>query len=174
MYCISSASEKKHEIARTSWSSCLWKLCELVSIVEEQLCVVFMYTGTPISSPMVQKCVHLKWFCFVYDVWTTDLGKNIEISSDPHSPFHCHAYIIFFSFTIFFHDLWLGYLVYSRVTLDLWLILIHRDLWNSQKWQVLISVNRDLDFFLKTEICDQKPLHNRGCLTKISAWIIKD
>ena len=53
----------------------------------------------------------------------------------------------FLSFTICFHDLWLGYLVYSRVTLDLWLILIHRDLWNSQKWQILISVNRDLDFF---------------------------
>jgi hypothetical protein len=62
----------------------------------------------------------------------------------------------FLSFTICFHDLWLGYLVYSRVTLDLWLILIHRDLWNSQKWQILISVNRDLDFFLLTEICDQK------------------
>ena len=33
------------------------------------------------------------------------------------------------------------------VTLDLCLLLIHRDLWNSQKWQILISVNRDLDFF---------------------------
>jgi hypothetical protein len=65
--------------------------------------------------------------------------------------------LFFLSFTIFVHDLWLGYLVYSRVTLDLWLILIHRDLWNSQKWQILISVNRDLDFFLLTEICDQKP-----------------
>jgi hypothetical protein len=66
-----------------------------------------------------------------------------------------HA-LFFLSFTNFFHDLWLGYLVYSRVTLDLWLILIHRDLWNSQKWQILISVNCDLDFFLLTEICDQK------------------
>jgi hypothetical protein len=63
--------------------------------------------------------------------------------------------LFFLSFTIFFHDLWLGYLVYFRVTLDLRLILIHRDLWNSQKWQILISVNRDLDFFLLTEICDQ-------------------
>jgi hypothetical protein len=42
MYCISSASERKHEIACTSWSSCLWKLCELVSNVEEQLWIVFM------------------------------------------------------------------------------------------------------------------------------------
>ena len=33
------------------------------------------------------------------------------------------------------------------VTLDFCLLLIHRDLWNSQKWQILISVNRDLDFF---------------------------
>jgi hypothetical protein len=41
--------------------------------VEEQLCIVFMYTGTPISSPLIQTCVHLKCFCFVYDVWTTDL-----------------------------------------------------------------------------------------------------
>ena len=65
--------------------------------------------------------------------------------------------LFFLSFTIFFHDLWLGYLVYSRVTLDLRLILIHRDLWNSQKWQISISVNRDLDFFLLTEICDQNP-----------------
>jgi hypothetical protein len=58
----------------TSWSSCLWKLCELVSNVEEQLSIVFMYTGTPISSLVIQKCVRLKCFCFVYDVWTTDLG----------------------------------------------------------------------------------------------------
>ena len=63
------------------------------------------------------------------------------------SPFHCHAYIICSLFHHFFQDLWLGYLVYSRVTLDLWLILIHRDLWNSQKWQILISVNRDFHFF---------------------------
>jgi hypothetical protein len=58
----------------TSWLSCLWKLCELVSNVEEQPSIVFMYTGTPISSPVIKKCVHLKCFCFVYDVWTTDLG----------------------------------------------------------------------------------------------------
>ena len=58
--------------------------------------------------------------------------------------------LFFLSFTILFHDLWLGYLVYSRVTLDLWLILIHRDLWNYQKCLILISVNRDLDFVLLT------------------------
>jgi hypothetical protein len=85
MYCISSASERKHEIACTSWSSCLWKLCELVSNVEKQLCIVFMYTGTPISSPVIQKCVHLKCFCFVYDVWTTDLGF-CQVSLLTHFP----------------------------------------------------------------------------------------
>ena len=127
MYCISSASEKKHEIARTSWSSCLWKLCELVSIVEEQLCVVFMYTGTPISSPMVQKCVHLKCFCFVYDVWTTDLGKNIEISSDPHSPFHCHAYIIF---SLFHHFIsWSVIGVFGLFLCDPWFMAHIDSLW---------------------------------------------
>ena len=36
---------KKHEIACTSWLFCLWKLCELMSNIEEQLCIVFMYTG---------------------------------------------------------------------------------------------------------------------------------
>ena len=87
-----------------------------LSNIEEQLCIIFMYVGTHISSPVIQKCVHLKCFCFVYDVWTTDLGfcqvsllthfpwqvKNIAISSDPHSPFHCHAYIIF---SLFHHFL---------------------------------------------------------------------
>ena len=36
---------KKHEITCTSWSFCLWKLCKLVSNIEEHLCIVFMYTG---------------------------------------------------------------------------------------------------------------------------------
>jgi hypothetical protein len=34
-----------NKCASTSWSSCPWKLCELVSNIEEQLCIVFMYTG---------------------------------------------------------------------------------------------------------------------------------
>ena len=38
------------------------------------------------------------------------------------------------------------------------LLLIHRYLWNSQKWQILIQVNRDLDFFyflrFVTRTCD--------------------
>jgi hypothetical protein len=84
MYCISSASERKHEIACTSWSSCLWKLCELVPIVEEQLCIVFMYTGTPISSPVIQKCVHLK--CFFLCVWCLDNWFRI-LSGKPFNTF---------------------------------------------------------------------------------------
>jgi hypothetical protein len=49
------------------------------------------------------------------------------------TPLFTAAHTLFFlSFTIYFHNMWLGYLVYSRVILDLWLILIHRDLWNSQ------------------------------------------
>ena len=50
----------------------------------------------------------------------------------------------------------IGVFFFIIVTLDLCLLLIHRDLWNSQKWQILISVNRDLDFIL-TVICDQNP-----------------
>jgi hypothetical protein len=43
------------------------------------------------------------------------------------------------------------------LTLDLCLLLIHRDLWNSQKCQILISVNRDLDlFFYFSEILFRK------------------
>ena len=52
------------------------------------------------------------------------------------------------------------------VTLDLCLLLIHRDLWNSQKWQIFISVNRDLDFFLFSEIRDQKRVRYFCCWRK--------
>ena len=45
----------------------------------------FLYTGTPISSPLIQTCVHLKCFCFVYDVWTTDLGF-CQVSLLAHFP----------------------------------------------------------------------------------------
>jgi hypothetical protein len=34
-----------NKCASISWSSCLWKLCELVSNIEEQLRIVFVYTG---------------------------------------------------------------------------------------------------------------------------------
>ena len=88
-----SVSERKHEIACTSWSSCLWKLCELVSNIEEQLCIVFMYTGNlSIISTISQfesdskMCIfHLIWSAFVYDVWTTDLGF-CQVSHLTHFP----------------------------------------------------------------------------------------
>jgi hypothetical protein len=34
---------KLHPLLQCSWSSCLWKLCELVSNIEEQLHIVFMF-----------------------------------------------------------------------------------------------------------------------------------
>ena len=82
MHCISSASERKHEIACTSWSSCLRKLCELVSNIEEQLCIVLMYTGilsiiftiSQFESDSKMCTFNLISSAFVYDVWATDLG----------------------------------------------------------------------------------------------------
>ena len=80
----------------------------------------------PLSSPrsrnlkVIQKCVLLlKCICvWCLDNWSRILSGNhfntfsmarlnIAISSNPHSPFHCHACIFFFHH--FFHDLWLGY-----------------------------------------------------------------
>ena len=91
--CISSASERKHEIACTSWSSCLWKLCELVSNIEVQLCIVYMYTGnlsiistiSQFESDSKMCTFHLIWSPFVYDVWTTDLGF-CQVSLLTHFP----------------------------------------------------------------------------------------
>ena len=116
---------KKHEIASTSWSSCLWKLCELVSNIEEQLRIVFMYTGNLYHLhdlaiwKWLKKCVHLKCICvWCLDNWFCQVSvltqvKNIAIASDPHSSFNYHqgSYYInpcyhawhsfFFSLTIF-------------------------------------------------------------------------
>jgi hypothetical protein len=55
-----------NKCASTSWSSCLWKLCELVSNFEEHLRIVFMYTGNLFHLhdlaiwKWLKKCVHLK------------------------------------------------------------------------------------------------------------------
>jgi hypothetical protein len=161
MYYISSASERKHDIACTSWSSCLWKLCELVSNVEEQLCIVFMYTGTPISSPVIKKMCTFEvlLFCvWCLDNWSRNLSskpfntlsmarfKNIAISSDPHSPFQCHAYISFFSLSPFFSGSVIGvfglfscdprfmahidspwFVKFSKIVI--WIFFINWDLW---------------------------------------------
>jgi hypothetical protein len=132
MYCISSASERKHEIACTSWSSCLWKLCELVSNIEEQLCIVFMYTlqETYRSSPRsrnlnVIQNVYISFYLKCICVWCLDNWSRI-LSGKPFKTFSMarlkalqfrltltplftatHAFFLL-SFTIFFHDLWLG------------------------------------------------------------------
>ena len=63
------------------------------------------------------------------------------------TPLFTATHAFFFSLTIFFPWSVIGVFFFILVTLDLCLLLIHRDLWNSQKWQILISVNRDLDFF---------------------------
>ena len=84
--------------------------------------------------------------------------------SDPHSPFQYHqgsyyinpcyhAWHAFFSLeSHHFSPMamicdWNGVFFFILVTLHLCLLLIHRYLWNSQKCQILISVNRDFDFF---------------------------
>ena len=98
---------KKHEIACTSWSSCLWKLYELVSNIEEQFCIVFMYTGN---------LYHLH-----------DLATQALVSFKKYMPFNTFSMAIlkilqlrltltpFFTAThaFFSHDLWLGYFFYS-------------------------------------------------------------
>jgi hypothetical protein len=165
MYCISSASERKHEIACTSWSSCLWKLCELVSKCwRTALHRFYIYRNTYFISRDSKMCTfEVLLFC----VWCLDNLSQI-LSGKPFNtismarlktlqfhliltPLFTATHTLFvLSSTIFFHDMCLGYLVYSRVTLDLWLILIHRDLWNYQKCLILIYVNRDLDFVLLT------------------------
>jgi hypothetical protein len=43
-----------NKCASTSWSSCLWKLCELVSNIEEQLRIVFMLQETYFISTISQ------------------------------------------------------------------------------------------------------------------------
>ena len=152
MYCISSASERKHEIACTSWypvSENFVSWCQtLKNSSASFLCIQETYIISTISQfrnlKVIQKCVHLKCICvWCLDNWSRILsGKPFNTFSMARlktlqlhltlTPLFTATHTLFvLSFTIFFHDLWLGYLVYSRVTLDLWFILIHRDLWNS-------------------------------------------
>ena len=64
----------------------------------------------------------------------------------PFLSFHCHACIFFLFHNLFSWSV-IGVIRVSSavafffilVTLDLCLLLIHHDLWNSQKWQILIS-----------------------------------
>ena len=121
---------------------------------------------------MIQKCVHLKCICVW--LWCLDNWSRI-LSGKPFNTFSMarlktfqfrltltplFACISYLSFAIFFSwsvigvvrdssavlGLWLGYFFYSC---DPWLILllIHRDLWNSQKWQILIFRETWFGFF---------------------------
>ena len=95
----------------------VWKLCELVSNVEEQLCIAFMYTGTPISSPVIQKMCTFEvlLFCvWCLDNWSRILsGKSFNTFSMARlktlqfhltlTPLFTATHTLFFlSFTIFF------------------------------------------------------------------------
>jgi hypothetical protein len=116
----------------------------------------------PISSPrsrnlkVIKNCVHLKcilWFVVYETMMSGQLILDFALFTATH------AFLISLS-PFFFHDLLIIEVVsdydwdifFILVTLDLCLLLIYRDLWNSQKWQILISVNRDLDLFLFPEI----------------------
>ena len=170
---------KKHEIACTSWSSCLWKFCELVSNIEEQLCIVFMYTGNlyhlhdlatqalvSFKNPPLQVSRNLKVIkkMCTFEVHLCMMSGQLILSGKPFNTFSMarltilqlrliltplftatHAFIL--SSYHFFHMICDWGIFFILVTLDLCLLLIHRDLWHSQKWQILISVNSDLDFF---------------------------
>jgi hypothetical protein len=114
-----------------------------------------------------------KWFKNVYIwsafvLWSLDNWSRI-LSGKPFNtfsmavfrltlttPFHCHAYIFISLFHHFFFMICDWGIFFILVTLDLCLLLIHRELWNSQKWQILISVNRDLNFLKFSVIRDQK------------------
>ena len=93
MYCISSASEKKHEIACTSWLSHLWKLCELVLNIAEQLCIIFMYTGNlyHLHDLAIWKS---KWFKNVY-IWIRCLDDwSLILSGKPQGLVTIHVNIL--------------------------------------------------------------------------------
>jgi hypothetical protein len=171
---------KKHEIACTSWSSCLWKFCELVSNIEEQLCIVFMYTGNlyhlhdlatqalvSFKNPPLQVSRNLKVIkkMCTFEVHLCMMSGQLILSGKPFNTFSMarltilqlrltltplftatHAFI-FLSYH-FFPMICDWGIFFILATLDLCLLLIHRDLWNSQKWQILISVNHDFIFFI--------------------------
>jgi hypothetical protein len=72
---------------------------------------------------------------------------QFRLTLTPFLSFHCNACIFFSLFHNFFSWSMIGVIRVSSavafffilVTLDLCLLLIHRDLWNSQKWQILFS-----------------------------------
>jgi hypothetical protein len=87
----------------------------------------YVYTGTPISSPVIKKCVHLKCFCvWCLDNWSRIFsGKSFSTVSMARlktlqfrltlTPLFTATHTFIFSLSpFFFQDLWLGYLFYSR------------------------------------------------------------
>jgi hypothetical protein len=138
-----------------------------VSNIEEQLCIVCMYTGNlSIISTISQIW---KWFKNVYisfdlkcicvwclDNWSRILPINtfsmaslktvqFRLTLTPHFT-ATHAF--FSLFHHFFSWSAIGvvgvssavvFFFFILVTFDLCLLLIHRDSWHSQKWQILIS-----------------------------------
>ena len=117
---------------------------------------------------VIWRCLFSYWYirCYIY-------VKNIAISSDPHSHFHCHACISYLSFIIFFPwsvigvvrvssavrrqrnlGLRLGYFFYYR---DPRFMSLIDSPW-FVKFSKMANFNfRDLDFFLFSEIRHQKP-----------------
>ena len=130
MYCISSASERKHEIACTSWSSCLRKLCELVFKHWRTALDRFYVYRKPIDH--LHDLAIWKWFKNVYisfdlkcicawylDNWSRSMsGKPFSTFSMARlktlqfrltlTPLFTATHAFFSLFHHFFHDLWLG------------------------------------------------------------------
>jgi hypothetical protein len=79
----------------------------------------------------------------------------------------------FFSLTIFSPWSVIGVFFLILVTLDLCLLLIHRYLWKFQKWQILISVNRDLDFFNFLRFMTEMSNLYRGPSYQVSVHLAK-
>ena len=140
-----------------------WKLFEVVSNIKKQLCIVFMYTGNLSIISTISQFESDSKMC-TFEVHLCMMSGQLILSGKPFNTFSMarltilqlrliltplftatHAFIL--SSYHFFHMICDWGIFFILVTLDLCLLLIHRDLWNSQKWQILISVNRDLDFF---------------------------
>ena len=101
-----------NKCASTSWSSCLWKFCELVSNIEEQLCIVFMYTGNLFH---LHDLAIWKWFnqMCTFEVHLCMMSGQLILSGKPFNTFSnarsyyinpCyHAWHAFFFSRVFHH-----------------------------------------------------------------------
>jgi hypothetical protein len=138
-----------HKCATTSWSSCLWKLWWAGVKHWRTAPHRFYVYRKPISSPRSRNLKVIKKMC-TFEVHLCMMYGQLILSGKPVNTFSMVC--IFFSLRVSHHfptmicD-WNGLFFFILVTLHLCLLLIRSYLWNSQKWQILISVNRDLDFF---------------------------